>query len=332
MFPKDIYIDLGTENTLIYAKKQGILHNQPTVIAHSIKNGTHTTGSSAKKMIGKTPGHYTIYKPLEEGVVKDFEHAKEMLSSFLISANNQMLLCNSRILISCPLLIQEYESEMFRSLARELDASKVHLVSEPLAGAIGTGVDIFSKKPVMFLDMGAGTTEAIITFNGKIIQSEAVRVGGNDIDTALKNLLADHYKFSVGEQTAERIKKEVALLDFNNLEEKTCTASGISRITGLPETRTIDSKMVHSALLPTFNKISSLLVKTFNNCSPDITADIIDNGVYLFGGNSLIPGTAQFFSKDFAVPFFRANNPLVAVTIGGAKILDDDNLFKSLNL
>lgn len=326
MFPKDIYIDLGTENTLVYARKKGILLNQPSIIANISKTGSIVSGANAKKMLGKTPHNVSLCKPLKEGVIKNFEQAKEMLSTFLRGAENEMYFTRSRILISLPIEVKQHERDCFRELAYETNAGIVDLISEPLAGAIGTGANIFTNKSFMFLDMGAGTTEVIVTFNGTVIRFEAVRAGGNDIDLAIMNYLRDKYHFSVGEQTAENIKIQVAILDLNSTEQKTFKASGIDIITGLPVSRTIDSSMIQPALFPTLNKISDLLARFFNDCHPEIIADVFDNGVMIFGGNALISGVPQYFSAKFGIPFSRSNNPLMSVAIGGAKILDE-NLF-----
>jgi len=332
VFPKDIYIDLGTENTRIYARKKGILLNEPTVIAHSSKTDTNTLGSAAKEMLGRCPSHLSVFKPLKEGVVKDFEHAKGMLSNFLKNAGNEMLLTKSRILISLPIEVDENEKELFRALAFELGAGIVHLVNEPLAGAIGTGANIFSKKPLMFLDLGAGTSEVIITSQGKIIRSEAVRVGGDTINRSIIETLETEQNFSVGEQTAEKIKKEVAVLEPGSTEVKFCAAAGVNLKTGFPETRMINSTMILSALLPTFNKITHLLTKNFNSSSAEIMSEVKTSGVMLFGGNSLVPGVTQFLFNKFGLPFLRSSSPLMSVTIGGSRILDDDQLFKDLKL
>jgi len=332
MFPKDLYIDLGTENTRIYAKRKGILLNQPTIIAHSKKINLEVTGEAAKKMIGRAPTNYSVHKPMQKGVVKDFEYAKDLLTNFLKDAKNEMLFSRSRILISLPIEVDKEEKEMFRALAYELGAGTVHLVSEPMAGAVGTGKDIFSKKPSMFLDLGAGTSEIIVTANGRISYSEAVRVGGNDINSAIIEVLKSEHHFSVGEQTAEFIKKETAVLDLNSIEARTCKASGLNLKTGFPENRVVDSTMIQSALIPTFDRLSKLLCDKLDQWPSEIISDVKKSGVIVFGGGSLIGGTAQHFSKIFDAPFIRANNPLMSVAIGGSKILDNDQLFKNLKL
>jgi rod shape-determining protein MreB len=334
MFPKDVYIDLGTNNTLIYARKQGLLLNEPSILAHYSKNKTHRTtcGAQAKKMLGKTPQSYSINHPLREGVVIDFERSKKMLSSFLYSANNSMLLSRQRILISLPFHVNKYEKEMFRSLAYELGAGIVHLISEPLAGAIGSGVHIFKNKAFMFIDCGAGTTEIIITFNGQIVRSDAIRIGGNNIDLSIMDILKHKYHFNVGEQTAETIKKKVATFDKVDSLAQYYTASGINLETGLPEKRTIDSTMIYPALLSTFDKVIKILSKVFDECPPDLIPDIFDNGVLLFGGNSAIPGLDNFLSKTFGIKFKTTRTPLMSVAIGGSKVLDNDQLFDDLKL
>lgn len=329
MFPKDIYIDLGTDNTLIYARKKGILLNEPSIIGEYSKTASYKFGADAKKMLGKTPQNVSLCRPLEEGVIKNFEQAKRMLAIFLKNAENEMYFTKSRILISHPIELKKHEKECFRELAYETDAGIVDLISEPLAGAVGTGINIFTKKSFMFLDMGAGTTEVIVTFNGEIIRFEAVRIGGNDIDLAIADHLRNKFHFCVGEQTAENIKIQVANLNLDGSKPKSCKVSGIDMITGLPTSRFVDSTMIQPALFPTFNKISGMLTHFFNDCDPEIIADVFDNGIVTFGGNALIPGASQFFHSIFGIPFKRSANPLMSVTIGGAKILDDNLFFKN---
>lgn len=327
----DLYIDLGTANTLIYARNTGFLLNQPSVLAlrqtTSRPNQFRAIGQQAKSMLGKNPDNISVLRPLKEGVIADFENTARMLHQFVSQVRQQMTLFRPRMLISLPCQVTSFEKTSVEEIGRSLGAKKVHLLHEPVAGAIGAGLPVFSNRGSMVVDIGGGTTEIALIAMGGIITSRAVRIGGANIDDAIIHLLANKYRFAIGELTAEKVKIQVgsAIPAENQLE-----IAGIDMTTGLPKRFLVTSEMIAPAIDSVVSQIVFSIKEALEKCPPEISSDLVDHGIMLTGGGALIKGITTKISCEIGIPVHIANDPLCSVAFGGARIIENFKLFDAL--
>ena len=326
MFNKDIGIDLGTANVLIYIKGQGIVLNEPSVVA--IDSDTHRTlavGSEARDMLGRTPGRVKAIKPMKDGVIADFETTGIMLNYFIKKVNGKSFFARPRILICCPSNITQVEKNAIKEAAERTGARKVFLEEEPKVAAVGAGMDISRPSGNMVIDIGGGTTDIAILSLGGIVESSSIRIAGNAFDNDIIKYIKDKYKLLIGERTAEEIKITIGTVFPGNKNEK-MEVRGRDLVTGLPHTITITSEEVEEGLRESIYIIINAAKAILEQTPPELSADIIDKGIVLTGGGSMIDGFSQILAQELKVPVFTAESPLTCVAEGTGILLDNLHL------
>lgn len=323
---KDIGIDLGTANVLIYVKGQGIVLNEPSVLAidEDTKN-VLAVGRDASEMLGRTPGKVKATRPLKEGVIADFEYAEAMLVNLLKKAKGLRLWSRPRILICCPTNITQVEKNAIKEAAEKLGAKKVFLEEEAKVAALGAGMDISRPGANMVIDIGGGTTDIAILSLGGIVNSSSIKVAGNTFDYAIMEYIREKYKLLIGERTAEDIKFNIGAV-YNGDKHNKKQIKGRSLETGLPNIIEITEKEIEEALYPHAIQIIKETKKVLEATTPELSADIVDKGIVLTGGGALVKGFPQLFEKELKVPIYIAESPLTCVAEGCGIMLDNLNL------
>lgn len=326
MFNKDIGIDLGTANVLIYIKGQGIVLNEPSVVAiDSETKRALAVGTEAREMLGRTPGKVKAIKPMKDGVIADFETTEVMLNYFIKKVNGKNFFQRPRILICCPSNITQVEKNAIKEAAERTGAKKVFLEEEPKVAAIGAGMDISKPSGNMVIDIGGGTTDIAILSLGGIVNSASIRVAGNAFDNDIVKYLKDKYKLLIGERTAEDIKKTIGTV-FTGTKTEKMEVRGRDLVTGLPHTVNITSDEVEEALRESVYTIIHCAKGILEQTPPELSADIIDKGIVLTGGGALVEGFSNLLSQELKVPVFIAESPLTCVAEGTGILLDNLNL------
>ncbi len=322
LFSCDVGIDLGTVNTLIYVKGRGIVVNEPTVVA--IETGTNhimAIGNEAKQMLGRTPKAIRAIKPMRDGVIADFDVVNKMIKDFIRKAIGRSTLVKPRVVVGIPTCITEVEKKAVRESIEQAGARDTHLIPESLAAAIGSNIPIDEPAGHMIVDIGGGTTEISVISLGGMVVTNAIRVAGDEFDEAIINYLKKKHNLVVGENTAEDIKIKVGSA-FRGDEKLTYEIKGRDAIKGLPQTLIIDSDQIREAIKEPLNQIIEEIKKTLDQTPPELAGDIVDRGIVLAGGGSLLRGLDKLVSEETKVPVFLAENPLTAVVMGTAKFLD----------
>ena len=323
MFNKDIGIDLGTANVLIYIKGQGIVLNEPSVVAiDSDTKRPLAVGTEAREMLGRTPGKVKAIKPMKDGVIADFETTEVMLNYFIKKVNGKSFFQRPRILICCPSNITQVEKNAIKEAAERTGAKKVFLEEEPKVAAVGAGMDISKPSGNMVIDIGGGTTDIAILSLGGIVESASIRIAGNAFDNDIIKYIKDKYKLLVGERTAEEIKMTIGTVFPGNRNEK-MEVRGRDLVTGLPHTITLTSEEVEEGLRESIYTIIHAAKGILEQTPPELSADIIDKGIVLTGGGSLIDGFSQILAQELKVPVFTAESPLTCVAEGTGILLDN---------
>ena len=323
MFNKDIGIDLGTANVLIYIKGQGIVLNEPSVVAiDSETKKALAVGKEAHEMLGRTPGKVKAIKPMKDGVIADFETTEVMLNHFIKKVNGKNLFSRPRILICCPSNITQVEKNAIKEAAERTGAKKVFLEEEPKVAAIGAGMDISKPSGNMVIDIGGGTTDIAILSLGGIVNSSSIRIAGNAFDLDIVKYIKDKYKLLIGERTAEDIKKTIGTVFPGSRKEK-MEVRGRDLVTGLPHTITLNSDEVEEALRESVYTIIHCAKGILEQTPPELSADIIDKGIVLTGGGAMVDGFSNLLSQELKVPVFIAESPLACVAEGTGIRLDN---------
>ena len=330
MFSNDLAIDLGTANTLVYAKGRGIISSEPSVVAvDTVKHRVRAVGKEAKSMLGRTPGSITAVRPLRDGVIADFEIAEEMLRYFIQKAHNRSTLLRPRIVISVPSGITEVEKRAVRESALSASAREVYLIEEPMAAAIGAGLPITEPSGNMIIDIGGGTTEvAIISLSG-IVYANSVRVGGDKMDDAILNYVKRKYNLLIGERTAERIKIEIGSA-YPTDEQRSLIVKGRDLVAGVPKTLELHSEDVREAIQEPVNAIVEATKIALERTPPELAADIADKGIVLSGGGALLANLDILLREETGLPIMLAEDPFTAVVMGCGRCLDDASLLRDV--
>jgi rod shape-determining protein MreB len=322
-FCNDVAIDLGTANTLVHVKGLGIVLNEPSVVA--VDNQTRkvvAVGSDAKAMLGKTPDHITAVRPLKDGVIADFQITEIMLREFIRKAQQKRRLVKPRIVICVPSGITEVEKRAVRDSAEHAGAREVFLVAEPIAAAIGVGLPVNRPSGNMIIDIGGGTTEiAVIALDG-IVCDTSIRVGGDEMDEAIVQHIKKTYNLLVGELTAENIKKTIGSA-APLPEELEMEIKGRDLVAGIPKILRISSIEVREALREPIQQIVDALKLALERCPPELAADIVDRGIVMTGGGSLLRELETLLKEETNLPINTVDDPLSCVVLGTGKILDD---------
>lgn len=323
---KDIGIDLGTANVLIYVKGQGIVLNEPSVLAIDCESkNVLATGKDANEMLGRTPGKVKAIKPLKDGVIADFEYTEAMLINMLKKVKGLRLWAKPRILICCPSNITAVEKNAIKEAAEKLGAKKVFMDEEARVAAIGAGMDISKPSANMVIDIGGGTTDIAILSLGGIVNSSSVKVAGNTFDNAIIDYIREKYKLLIGERTAELVKLSIGSV-YNGNKNNKKEIKGRSLENGLPRIIEVTEKEIEESLYPHALKIIKEAKKVLEDAPPELSADIVDKGIVLTGGGALISGLVELFEKELKVPVYIAESPLTCVAEGCAILLTNLNL------
>jgi rod shape-determining protein MreB len=320
---RDMAVDLGTANTLVYVRGRGIVLNEPSVVALNTNTGQIVAvGIEAKRMIGRTPGNIVAIRPLKDGVIADFDVTERMLRYFIRKVHQRKGLAKPRIVISIPSSVTEVESRAVRDSALQAGARDVYLIEEPMAAAIGAGLPVEEPVGNMIVDMGGGTTEVAVISLGGIVYGRSVRVAGQKLDDAIGAYIRRAYNVLIGERTCEDIKIKIGSA-FPLAQEIKMQIRGRDLVTGLPRTLEIGSEEIREALEEPLQHIIDAVKMTLERTPPELAADIVERGMLLAGGTSLLKNLDQRLREETGVPVNIANDPLTCVVSGAGRVLDE---------
>lgn len=323
LFSHDMAIDLGTANTLVYVKGQGIVLSEPSVVAINKDTGkVRAVGNEAKNMIGRTPGNIVAIRPMKDGVIADFEIAEAMLRYFIQKVTNRRRLVWPRVAISVPSGITPVERRAVMESAMQAGAKQVFTIEEPMAAAIGAGLPVQEPQGCMIVDIGGGTTEVAVISLGGIVFPKSVRVAGDEMDQAIIQHLKRTYNMMVGERTAEEIKIALGSA-FPLKEELEMQVKGRDQVMGLPKIISITSEEIRESLREPVSAIMDAVRVTLERTPPELSADIVDRGVVLAGGGALLRGLDQLLSKETGLHVTSSDDPLTAVVMGTGRYLEE---------
>jgi rod shape-determining protein MreB and related proteins len=328
VFSSDLAIDLGTANTLVYARGKGIVVNEPSIVAiNKVTGEIEAVGREAKEMLGRTPGNIVAIRPLKDGVIADFKVTEKMLNYFIRKAHNRKMFVHPRIVIGVPSEITQVEKRAVQDSAFRAKASEVYLVEQAMMAAIGSGLPITEPSGSMIVDIGGGTSDiAVISLSG-IVYSRSVRVAGNEMDEAITAYLKRKYNLLVGERTAEQIKMEVGSA-YPLEKPQTMEIKGRHLIEGIPKTITIDDSEVRDALSECVATILNAIRVALERTPPELSADISDRGIVLTGGGALLKNLDKRIREETGLPVSIAEDPLASVVLGTGRMLTDFNLLR----
>lgn len=332
LFSHDLAIDLGTANTLVYVGEDGVVINEPSIVAINTGSGeVEAIGSEAKRMLGRTPGTITAIRPMKDGVIADFKVAERMLTYFINKAHNRKMLVYPRIIIGVPSQITLVERRAVVDSALRASASEVHLVEQAMMAAIGAGLPVTEPAGSMVVDIGGGTTDiAVISLSG-IVFSQSVSVAGNALDEAIIQHLKRNYNFMIGEHTAERIKIEIG--SASKLDSPLAVeVKGRSLAQGVPGALTISDEEIREAISDCVDRIMIAIREALENTPPELSGDICDRGIVLTGGGAYLRNLDKRIRDETGVPVSIAENPLECVVMGTGKILNDFKLLQRISV
>ena len=332
LFSSDLAIDLGSANTCVYARGQGIIVNEPSIVAINKINGSiEAVGREAKDMLGRTPGNIIAIKPMKDGVIADFEITEKMLTYFIKQAHNRTVWVRPRIVIGVPSEITQVEKRAVKDSAYRAKASEVFLVEEAMAAAIGAGMPITEPAGNMIVDVGGGTTDIAVISLAGIVYSKAVRVAGNEMDEAIISYIKKTYNLLIGERTSENIKIRVG--SAYGLDERiTMEIKGRHLIEGVPKTITITDEEIREALAETVNVIVDAVRVALERTPPELSADIVDRGIVLTGGGSLLKNLDKRLREETGLPVAMADDPLSSVVLGAGQMLSEFALLRKISI
>jgi len=322
IFSSDMGIDLGTANTLVYVKGKGIVLTEPSVVAIAKNTGkVLEVGEEAKRMLGRTPGSIVAIRPLKDGVIADFDITESMLKHFIRKVHNRKALVRPQIVVAVPSGITEVEKRAVEDSASHAGAREVFLIEEPMAAAIGVDLPVHEPAGNMIVDIGGGTTEVAIISMAGIVFCRSVRVAGDEMDEAIIQYMRRNYNLMIGERTAEQIKIDVGCaipLD----PPLTMEVKGRDMVAGLPKTLTVNSEEIREALAETVSTIVEAVRIALERCPPELSADLVDRGIVLAGGGSLLRGLDRLLADETGLPVHVCDDPLSAVALGTGRALD----------
>jgi len=328
LFSRDMGIDLGTANTLVCIKGKEIIMREPSVVAYDVRNDeVRAVGSEAKEMIGRTPGSIVAVRPLQDGVIADFDVTAAMLKRFIRTALKGSFFSRARVMICIPAGVTEVESRAVEDAAKQAGATKVALIEEPMAAAIGAGLPVDDASGSMVVDIGGGTSEVAVISLGDIVTAQSVRIAGDDLDEAIINYVRKKYNLLIGERTAEQLKIEIgSCIPYEN--EGSVEIKGRNLVDGLPKNVTITAAEVREAMSDTISSIIDAIRTTLEKTPPELSADIIDRGITLMGGGAMLRGLDKLIAAETDMPVYVADNPLDCVALGLAKRIEDTAAFE----
>jgi len=332
LFSCDLAVDLGTANTLVYAKNQGIVLREPSVVAiHNESKEVLAVGSEAKEMLGRTPGSIVVIRPMKDGVIANFEITEVMIKHFINKVHHRKSLVRPRVVIAVPSGITQVEKRAVRDSAQSAGSREVYLIEEPMAAAIGVGLPITNPSGNMILDIGGGTTEiAVISLSG-IVYSRSVRVAGDEMDEAILNYIKRKYNLLIGERTSEHIKIKIGSC-YPPGEQMTMEVKGRDLVNGIPKTLIISDEEIREALAEPVSTIVDTVKIALERTPPELAADIVDKGIVMAGGGALLKGLDVLLRNETGLPITLAEDPLSAVVMGTGKVLDELHYLKKVTI
>jgi rod shape-determining protein MreB len=336
LFSNDLAIDLGTANTLVYARGKGIICSEPSVVAvakdqRGRGDRVLAVGHEAKEMLGRTPGSIEAIRPIKDGVIADFEITEAMLRYFIHKAHNRSKLVRPRIVICVPPCITSVEKRAVRESALSAGAREVYLIEEPMAAAIGAGLDVTAPTGNMVVDVGGGTTDvAVISLSG-IVTSRSIRVGGDKMDEAIINYVKRKYNMLIGERTSEDVKMTIATASPHSRTE-TMEIKGRDLVAGIPKVIVTTNEEIREALVEPIHAIVETVHQTLERTPPELAADIVDRGIMLVGGGSLLRDLDRVLREETKLPILRSEDPFTAVVHGAGKALENVKLLRDVTI
>jgi rod shape-determining protein MreB len=333
LFSNDLAIDLGTANTLVYVKGQGIVINEPSVVAIN-KNMSGpkrvlAVGKEAKEMLGRTPGDIVAIRPLKDGVIADFEITAAMIRYFVEKAHNRRTMVKPRVIVCVPYGITNVEKRAVKEAAESAGVREVFLIEEPMAAAIGAGLPVTEPSGSMIVDIGGGTTEVAVISLAGIVYSKSVRVAGDKMDEAIINYIKRKYNLLIGERTAEEIKIAIGNAYPSDVVE-TMAVKGRDMVAGIPKTIQVTSEEIREAIAEPVNIIVEAVRVALEQTPPELAADIVDKGIVLAGGGALIKNLDVLLREETGLPIMIADNPLTSVVVGSGKALDQIHVLSGI--
>ena len=331
LFTKDLGIDLGTANTLVFVKGKGIVMREPSVVAiQAHTKQVLAVGEEAKRMIGRTPGHIIAVRPLKDGVIADFDVTQTMLKFFIKKANARHSFVQPRVVVCIPSGVTEVEKRAVEEASEHAGARDAYLIEEPMAAAIGAGLPVQEPTGSMVVDIGGGTTEVAIISLGGIVTSRSIRIGGDELDQSIVHYIKKEYNLMIGERTAENVKIKIGSADVKSKEQK-LQVRGRDLISGLPKTIEVTSSEINSAMEEPISNIIDAIKYTLEKTPPELASDIMELGIMLTGGGALLDGIDRVVKRETGMPVNIAENPLDCVALGTGKALESIDLLKKAN-
>lgn len=331
-FSNDLAIDLGTANTLVYARNKGIVVREPSiVVVNQLTNRIEAVGAEAKEMLGRTPGNIQSIRPMKDGVIADFEVTERMLEYFIQKAHNRRMYVHPRIVIGVPSEITQVEKRAVKDSAMRAGAAEVYLVEQAMMAAIGAGLPITEPSGNMIVDIGGGTTDVAVISLAGTVYSRSVRIAGNEMDDAIIQYLKRKYNLLIGERTAEQIKMDIGSA-FTLKEELRQDIKGRDLVEGVPKSLAVTDEEIREALAEPVSTIVEAVRMALERTPPELSADIMDKGIVLSGGGSMLRGLDQRLRNETGLPVVLAEDPLSSVVLGTGRVLEDIELLRKVSI
>ena len=325
---RDMAVDLGTANTLVYVRGRGIVLNEPSVVAvNTSTNAILAVGAEAKRMIGRTPAHIKAIRPLKDGVIADFDITEKMLRYFIQKVHHRRFMAKPRVVVCVPSGITGVEQRAVEEATISAGARAAFIIEEPMAAAIGAGLPIHEPSGNMVVDIGGGTTEVAVISLGGVVTSTSIRVGGDELDEAIIQHVKKEYSVALGERTAEAIKLAIGSA-FPTADDMMAEIKGRDLVSGLPKTIHVTAEEIRRAIEEPVNSIIDAVKNTLDRCPPELAADVLDKGIILTGGGALLKGMDERLKHETGMPVNVAENPLSCVAIGSGKCLEEFEVLK----
>jgi rod shape-determining protein MreB len=319
---RDMAVDLGTANTLVYVRGRGIVLNEPSVVSINTKTGAIlAVGQEAKRMIGRTPAHIVAIRPLKDGVIADFDVTEKMLRYFIQKVHRRSFLAKPRVVVCVPSGITGVEQRAVEEATISAGARSAYIIEEPMAAAIGVGLPVHEPTGNMVVDIGGGTTEVAVVSLGGIVTSQSIRIGGDELDEAIISYVKKEYSLMLGERTAEEIKMAIASA-FPTPDEPQAEIRGRDLVSGLPKTILVSAEEIRRSIEEPVNAIVDAVKNTLDKTPPELASDIMDKGIVMAGGGSLLKGLDERLKHETGMPIHVADDPLYAVAVGSGKCLE----------
>ena len=327
---RDMAVDLGTANTLVYVRGRGVVLDEPSVVAvNTTTKAVLAVGSEAKRMIGRTPNHIQAVRPLRDGVIADFEMTERMIRYFIQQVHRRWFIAKPRVVVCVPSGITGVEQRAVEEATISAGARSAYIIEEPMAAAIGSGLPIHEPTGNMIVDIGGGTTEVAVISLGGIVTSQSIRVGGDELDEAIVSYIRKEYSLMLGDRTAEQVKMTIGSA-FPQNDEQSAEIRGRDQVSGLPKTIVISAEEIRRALEEPVNQIIDAVKDTLDMTPPELAADVMDRGIVLTGGGGLLRGLDERLKHETGIPIHLAENPLESVVLGSGKCLEEFEVLKKV--